>query len=195
MSNKTPSIITLSQFWDSHVTSRGLTALAWMKVLDFLNSKSWTRDPRSFEDLTLIKTLIIPLPENRCTSKDEFIRLMEIVKYFLSFRNELDENNQPQRKEDEYWKEKEDDEEDEANQVNQAKMRNKKNRLATTRLPINHLTLLIERFYKDMLKVFPNDQKYEHAKLEVLEQLIHHMDPNEKTISVYDWLLVVQHVR
>jgi hypothetical protein len=196
--------MTLSQFFDLHRTAvrpRGLTALTWMKLLDYLKMKSWTRDSRTFEDLTRVKTILIPPPLNLCTSKPEFIRLMHIIQHFLQFRSELDEYNQPKRKEDEYWQEQKEQEEKEiemAKETGKGKGKNQGNtnkRLAITRLHMNHLTLLIERYYKNYLQIFPNDPKYEHSKLEILEQLIHRMDAKEKTITVHDWLLVVQFVK
>ena len=71
----------------------------------------------------------------------------------------------------------------------------KRKQLLTTRMFVEHLSVLIERYYRDTFAIFPDDSKWEEKKLAVLEQLIHYMDPVEQTITVHDWLIVLQHVR
>jgi hypothetical protein len=71
----------------------------------------------------------------------------------------------------------------------------KQKQLLTTRMFVEHLSVLIERYYRDTFAISPDDSKLEEKKLAVLEQLIHYMDPVEQTITVHDWLIVLQHVR
>jgi hypothetical protein len=71
----------------------------------------------------------------------------------------------------------------------------KQKQLLTTRMFVEHLSVLIERYYRDTFAISPDDSKWEEKKLAVLEQLIHYMDPVEQTITVHDWLIVLQHVR
>ena len=72
----------------------------------------------------------------------------------------------------------------------------KQKQLLTTRMFAEHLSVLIERYYRDTFAISPDDSKWwEEKKLAVLEQLIHYMDPVEQTITVHDWLIVLQHVR
>ena len=80
-------------FWTLHSCSSGsITALAWMKVLEWMNVDWSHRD--AFADLSKCKQdhFHFPYPY---TSKDTFVRLLNMMKYFITFRHDLDENNRP----------------------------------------------------------------------------------------------------
>ena len=65
-----------------------------------------------------------------------------------------------------------------------------------TRLNRDLIDNLIHAYYQNVLLIYPNEQnnKYEHEKSELIEQLIHHVHASNQTISVHDFLLVVQHI-
>ena len=65
-----------------------------------------------------------------------------------------------------------------------------------TRLNRDLIDNLIHAYYQNILSIYPNEQnnKYEHEKSELIEQLIHHVHASNQTISVHDFLLVAQHI-
>ena len=189
-----PHAITADMFWTLHSCSSGsITALAWMKVLEWMNVDWSHRD--AFADLSKCKQDHFHFPY---TSKDTFVRLLNMMKYFITFRHDLDENNRPIIENDD-WKNVQEEEERRSKSSMSKKeihvQKQKRKQLLTTRMFVEHLSVLIERYYRDTFAIFPDDSKWEEKKLAVLEQLIHYMDPVEQTITVHDWLIVLQHVR
>ena len=68
--------------------------------------------------------------------------------------------------------------------------------VSATRLQREHINeFLINSLFQDIFLIYPSEKKYETEKLEILEQLLHHVNPKDKTINANDWLSVVQHIK
>ena len=156
-----------SDIWHAYASNGTMTALSWPVLLKQLEI-NWLRDKYAFDDLDQCKTIVISSSVSSSSSSSISSNKINFVRLMNIIQFFLQYNNE------------------QGDTVVQD----------ATRLNRDLIDNLIHAYYQNVLLIYPNEQnnKYEHEKSELIEQLIHHVHASNQTISVHDFLLVVQHI-